>query len=91
MTEFEEFKQRVLMDPEVALEYERQHVEFVVARALIQARIRAHMTQLQVAERMHTSQGQVARLESGDHFPSIKSIQKYAQAVNTKITIEICP
>lgn len=91
MTDYETFRKKLLTDPEVLKEYEAHKAEFEVAMALIKARLAAKMTQSDVAKRMHTSQAQIARLESGQHFPSISSIHKYAQAVNRKINLSINP
>ncbi len=91
MIDYESFREKLLSDPEVLREYEAHKAEFEIARALIKARLAAKMTQLDVARRMHTSQAQIARLESGQHFPSMNSIHKYAQAVNRKIHLSINP
>ena len=85
------FKDKLLSDPEVQAHYEQQRAEFSIARALIKARISAHMTQKDVALKMHTSQAQIARMESGSHYPSIQSLQRYAHAVNKKITLHMNP
>jgi DNA-binding XRE family transcriptional regulator len=91
MIDYEIFREKLLADPEVLKEYEEHKAEYEVAKALIKARLASKMTQADVAKRMHTSQSQIARLESGDHLPSIHSIYKYAQAVNRKITLNIAP
>lgn len=91
MIEYESFRKKLLSDPNVLKEYEDHKAEYEVARSLIKARIASKMSQADVAKRMHTSQAQVARLESGRHFPSILSIHKYAQAVNRKISLSITP
>lgn len=91
MTDYETFRNKLLSDPEVLKEYEAHKAEFEVAMALIKARLATKMTQSDVAKRMHTSQVQIARLESGQHFPSMSSIHKYAQAVNRKINLSINP
>lgn len=89
MVKFEETKKKLLKNPNVVKEYESLKPEFTIARALIEARVKAHMTQAEVAIKMHTSQSQVARLESGDHMPSFKSIHKYSQAIDRSIKFEI--
>ena len=91
MTDYGTFRKKLLSDPEVLKEYEAHKAEFEVAMALIKARLAAKMTQLDVARKMRTSQAQIARLESGQHFPSMSSIHKYAQAVNRKINLSINP
>lgn len=91
MINYESFRNKLLGDPEVLKEYEEHKAEYEVARALIKARLASKMTQADVAKKMHTSQSQIARLESGDHLPSIHSIYRYAQAINRKITLNIAP
>lgn len=91
MIKYDSLRIKLLSDPEVAKEYEAHKAEFEIAHALIKARLAAKMTQSEVAKRMHTSQSQVARLESGSHFPSMQTIHKYALAINHKISIEIKP
>jgi DNA-binding XRE family transcriptional regulator len=91
MIDYESFRKKLLSDPDVLKEYEAHKAEYEIATTLIKARLASKMTQADVAKKMHTSQAQVARLESGHHFPSIHSIHKYAQAVNRKILLSIVP
>lgn len=76
-------------DPEYVREYSRMEEEFQFVRELIRARMRAGLTQKQVAEKMGTTQSTVARLESGSTMPSFRSLQKYAQATGSKIKISL--
>ncbi|MBX9785957.1 MAG: helix-turn-helix domain-containing protein [Alphaproteobacteria bacterium] len=91
MIKYENVRKRLLADPQVLKEYEEHKAEFEIARSLIKARMAARMSQNEVAQKMHTSQSQVARLESGSHFPTIQTLHRYAQAVNRKILFEIKP
>jgi len=63
--------------------------EFALARQLINARNKAHLTQDEVARRMGTTQSVVARLESGHPLPSPRSLRRYAQAVNGRVEIRV--
>ena len=78
-------------DPEVRAAYDAMANEFALAKALIAARGAADLTQKDVAERMHTTQSAVARMESGRHAPSMASLKRYATAVGHTITLEIHP
>ena len=69
-------------------EFEALEPEFKLARALIEARTRAGMSQSEVAARMGTSQPTVARLESG-HKPSLKTLERYAEAVGMRVEIRL--
>ena len=70
-------------------EYDRLTPEFALARTLIKARAKAGMTQAQVARRMGTTQSVVARIESGQNAPNLKTLQKYAQAVGRRIEVKL--
>jgi transcriptional regulator with XRE-family HTH domain len=49
------------------------------------------MTQDQVAQKMHTTQSVIARLESGKNSPSLQTIHKYATAVKKVINLCVHP
>jgi DNA-binding XRE family transcriptional regulator len=91
MIKYEALKTKLLLDPEVKKEYEECGLEYEIAHALILARTEAKMTQDQVAQKMHTTQSVIARLESGRHFPSLQTIHKYAIAVGRAIDLHVCP
>ena len=78
-------------DPEYRAEYERLGPEFALARALIEARTRARLTQAELAERMATTQSVVARLESGRVCPSTRTLEKVARATRTRLRIHFDP
>lgn len=68
--------------------YEQLGPEFELARALIEARTRAGITQAEMASRMKTTQSAVARLESGRIPPSIRTLEKVARANGTRLRIQ---
>ena len=66
--------------------------EYVLVRELLGARSRAGLTQEEVAERMGTTKSAVSRLESaGKNSPSVSTLQKYAQAVGSRVEIRLVP
>lgn len=80
----------LMKNPKFKKDWDTLAPEFSLASALVEARIRAGMTQAQVAEKMGVSQPIIARMESGRNL-SIKSIQRYATATGQSITIELLP
>ena len=78
-------------DPAYRREYEALEQEFALASAVIGARVRAGLTQEQLAERMHTSQSSSARLESGRSKPSTSTLEKIAAATNSKLRVMFEP
>lgn len=78
-------------DPEYRKEFEAMQDEFALASAMIQARSHAGLTQEQLAERMHTSQAVIARLESGRVKPSTRTLERLAAATGMKLRISFEP
>jgi DNA-binding XRE family transcriptional regulator len=82
-------KAEMLADSATRAEYEALRPEFETARELIAARVRASLTQEEVAVRMGTTQSTVARLESGKRPPSMRSVYRYAEAVGGRAVVRI--
>jgi len=86
---FEKLKARLLANPEVRAEYDALAPEFEIAAELVAARLRAGLSQVELAERMGTSQSAVARLESGQTLPSTKTILRYAKATGSRLHVRL--
>jgi ribosome-binding protein aMBF1 (putative translation factor) len=80
-----------MKDPDYRREYEALDEEFSLTAAMIEARIRAGMTQSQVARRMKTTQAAIARLESKSGRPSTRTLQRYAKATGSRLRISFEP
>jgi transcriptional regulator with XRE-family HTH domain len=65
--------------------------EFNLARAVIDARSQAGLTQQQLAKRMSTTQSVIARLEGGRSSPSTQTLERLAVATGTKLKITFEP
>ncbi len=86
---FEAMKDKMLSDPEVREAYDAMTGEFALARELIAARVRAGLTQAELAERMGTTQSAVARIESGRSLPSMKTLLRYAKATGSRPLVKL--
>jgi ribosome-binding protein aMBF1 (putative translation factor) len=86
---FEKFKARLLANPKVKAEYEALALEFEISAELIKARLRAGLSQAELAERMGTSQSTIARLESGQTLPSTKTLLRFAKATGSKFHLRL--
>jgi DNA-binding XRE family transcriptional regulator len=76
-----------MKNPEYQREYDALEDEFAMAETFIRARAHANLTQEQVAERMGTTQSAVARLESGRSKPSMRTLERFADAVGAKVKL----
>lgn len=89
MTDLAKLKARILANPEARAEYEAQGPEFELAHELIAARTRAGLTQAELAERMHTTQSTIARLESGRTLPSMRTLARFAEATGSRAVFRL--
>ncbi len=71
--------------------YDDLEEEYALIRTLIEARMRAHLSQAQLAERMNTTQTAIARLESGSTMPSTRTLRRIAKATGRKLKIVFEP
>ena len=85
---FEKLKARLLANPRVRAEYALAP-EFEIAAELLRARLRAGLSQAELAARMGTSQSTIARLESGQTLPSTKTLLRYAEATGSKFHVRL--
>lgn len=76
-------KAELLTNPEVRRAYDELAPEYEIARAIIQARSAAGLSQAELAERMGTAQSYIAKLESGRVLPSTRTFLKIAEATGT--------
>ena len=91
MTKVSTLHRRWTKDPEYRKVHEELAPEFALARALIEARTRADLTQAELAKRMKTTQSTVARLESGRVHPSTRTLERIARATGTQLRISFEP
>ncbi|KQW26978.1 XRE family transcriptional regulator [Rhizobium sp. Root274] len=91
MTRLKDLHSQWLQDPDYRDAYEALEDEFSLVQALIEARVRAGLTQAELATRMETSQSAVARLESGKVKPSARTLERFAQATGTRLSIRFEP
>jgi ribosome-binding protein aMBF1 (putative translation factor) len=79
----------LLVDEKAKAEYEALAPEFEISAELVKARLRAGLSQAELAARMGTSQSAIARLESGQTLPSTKTLLRFAEATGSKFHIRL--
>lgn len=82
---------RWMKDPKYRKAYESLEEEFVLASAVVELRSRAGLTQEELARKMGTTQPVVARLESGRARPSMRTLERLAQATGSRVRISFEP
>lgn len=91
MLSHDQLKKKMLSDPAVKLTYDELADEFFLVEALVKARLRAGLSQAEVARRMGTKSPAVSRIESANvkHSPSFRTLKKYAAAVGCRLEIKL--
>jgi ribosome-binding protein aMBF1 (putative translation factor) len=76
-------------DPEVAAELARTAVANQLAILVIQYRVDHDLTQTALARRLGMSQPAVARLEAGDHEPSVATLMRLARHLGITLRLQL--
>lgn len=76
------FFQKLLRDQEIRIYFEEERVKTEIAHAVHSARLKAHLTQAELAKRIKTTQSVIARLEGGSdrRVPSLPLLGRIAAA-----------
>ena len=91
MTNFNDFLNEQLKDPEFRKEYEALRPEVAIIQAIIDARKSTGMTQKELAEKTGITQGDISRLENGSANPSLKTLQRLAEGMGMTLKLEFIP
>jgi DNA-binding XRE family transcriptional regulator len=76
-------------DPEYRAAWERTRFAHDVAMKVIQFRVDHDLTQTDLARRLGMRQPHIARLEAGDHEPSLATLQRLASCLGMEFHIEV--
>src|SRR5580704_15579909 len=91
MPRITELHKKWMKEPKYRKAYEALEEEFVLASAVIDVRNRAGLTQDELARKMGTTQPVVARLESGRFRPSMRTLERLAEATGSRLSISFEP
>lgn len=77
--------------PEVRREHERTAFANAVAIRIIRYRTEHGLTQTALARQLDMRQPAIARLETGDHEPSLATLHRLAKSLGIDFSVEITP
>ncbi|MGH8775077.1 MAG: helix-turn-helix transcriptional regulator [Jiangellaceae bacterium] len=80
-----------LRDPEVRAEYVRTALAHAVAMRVIKYRTEHGLSQSALARKLGMQQPAIARLEAGDHEPSLATLVRLAAGLGVEFHIDITP
>lgn len=88
---FSNNRKRWMRDPAFREAYERVGPDMDLAFTIAEARIRAGLSQKQLAERVGTTQSVISRWESGRVAPSTRSMKRIAGATKSRLLVRLTP
>src|ERR1700724_3272863 len=91
MARITELHKKWMKEPKYRKAHEALEEELVLASAVIDVRNRAGLTQVELARKMGTTQPVVARLESGRSRPSMRTLERLADATGSRLQISFAP
>ena len=91
MSEFSEFVDEQLKNPEFKAEYDALEDEFVIIQAMIDAGQRSGLPQKQLAERTGIAQSDISKMENGNANPSLRTLKRLAAGMGMRLKFEFAP
>ena len=91
MTNFKDFLNEQLQNPEFKKEWDELQPEKAIVQAMIDARQKAGITQKQLSENTGIAQADISKLERGNANPSVRTLQRLAAGMGMKVKIEFIP
>lgn len=88
MKDWRTLKGELMENPKLKKVYEESELEYQIARAVIKARIEKGYTQKELAEKLHTKQSVISRLESAKTTPSISFLKRLAEVLNASLQVQ---
>lgn len=88
MTNFNDYLAQQLENPDFREEYEALEPEFAIIQAIIDARKSCGITQKELSQKSGIAQGDISKLENGNANPSLRTLQRLAEAMGKTLKIE---
>ena len=88
MSDYKEYLDKQLQNPEFAAEWERQRPEREYIKAIVAARLEQNLTQKDLAEKTGIRQSNISRIENGNCSPTVATLQQIASGVGKTLHIE---
>ncbi len=88
MSNYRDYKNKILQNPEVKAEYDALQLEYDIIQAMIDARNEQNLTQKELSARTGITQADISRIENGTRNPSLKMLKKLARGLGMQIKLE---
>jgi ribosome-binding protein aMBF1 (putative translation factor) len=89
--DWEDFEKELLVKPGFKEALRETELEYQVARAIVEARVKRGMTQEDLAKAMNTKQSVISRAENAKTIPSLSFLKRLAQVLNASLQVQFKP
>ena len=86
---FEEDLSKRLQNPKFKKAWDDTEVEYQLACKLIEARLKKHLSQRELAKKVKTSQAAISRIEAMHGNPSLSLLKRIAEALDTRLIVSL--
>ncbi len=88
-TTYKQFKTKSFKNKKIKEEYDALSIEYEIVQAIIKHRLKLGMSQSQLAKAIGSRQPVISRLERGNGNPSLRTLQKIADALNLSLKVSM--
>lgn len=91
MSDFRDYLNKQLKNPDFKAEWDALEPEYQIIRAMLEARSEKNITQKELSALTGIPQADISRLENGNANPSLRTLRRLANGLGTTIRLEIAP
>ncbi|MBR1598221.1 MAG: helix-turn-helix transcriptional regulator [Lachnospiraceae bacterium] len=91
MSDFRDYLNEQMKDPEFKKEWDQSEPEFNAIQAIIDARKSMNMTQKELSERTGIDQSDISKIETGNANPSLSTLKRLAEGMDMILRLEFIP
>lgn len=88
LVDWDDFSKELLKQPGFKEALKETELEYQVAHAIIEARVRKGLTQDALAKAMNTKQSVISRVENAKTVPSLSFLKRLAQVLNASLQVQ---
>jgi len=85
--DFQKYLAQQLKNPQFKKHYDEYSKQLEIAYQILELRKQKNISQAQLAKRLKTKQGNIARIEAGKQNLSIQTLNSIARALNSDLTV----
>jgi ribosome-binding protein aMBF1 (putative translation factor) len=87
MYSFDDDLKERLKNPKFRKAWEESEPEYLLAKQLIEKRLKKKISQRQLAKKLHTTQAVISRIETMNANPSLALLKRIATVLDTKLSV----